>query len=163
MGFCVLPPAIILPFLVERCPAGKYYDDEAGLCRSCGHGFYQPNEGSFKCLLCGLGKTTRSTEAVSSDVSKIRETHLRIMSRSILQCSLVFISLNFSRRNVGTSATVECNWPPKASVNFVLVERTVLKAWSLPVRIAPSGELHPKQALLPSKNARFLFVHQVPI
>jgi len=53
----------------ERCPAGKYYDDEAGLCRSCGYGFYQPSEGSFKCLLCGLGKTTRTTEAVSLEVS----------------------------------------------------------------------------------------------
>lgn len=53
----------------ERCPAGKYYDDEAGLCRSCGYGFYQPSEGSFKCLLCGLGKTTRTTEAVSREVS----------------------------------------------------------------------------------------------
>lgn len=52
----------------ERCPAGKYYDDEAGLCRSCGYGFYQPSEGSFKCLLCGLGKTTRTTEAVSQEV-----------------------------------------------------------------------------------------------
>jgi len=53
----------------ERCPAGKYYDDEAGLCRSCGYGFYQPSEGSFKCLLCGLSKTTRTTEAVSREVS----------------------------------------------------------------------------------------------
>ncbi|XP_050541159.1 sushi, von Willebrand factor type A, EGF and pentraxin domain-containing protein 1 [Daktulosphaira vitifoliae] len=51
----------------ERCPAGKYYDDEAGLCRSCGYGFYQPSEGSFKCLLCGLGKITRTTEAVSQE------------------------------------------------------------------------------------------------
>ncbi|XP_032681239.1 sushi, von Willebrand factor type A, EGF and pentraxin domain-containing protein 1 isoform X1 [Odontomachus brunneus] len=51
----------------ERCPAGKYYDDVAGLCRSCGHGFYQPNEGSFSCLLCGLGKTTRTAEAVSRE------------------------------------------------------------------------------------------------
>lgn len=51
----------------ERCPAGKYYDDLAGLCRSCGHGFYQPNEGSFSCLLCGLGKTTRTAEAVSRE------------------------------------------------------------------------------------------------
>ncbi|XP_059477749.1 uncharacterized protein LOC132198041 isoform X1 [Neocloeon triangulifer] len=49
----------------ERCPAGKFYDPEAGLCRSCGHGFYQPEEGSFACQLCGLGKTTRSAEAVS--------------------------------------------------------------------------------------------------
>lgn len=51
----------------ERCPAGKYYDDTAGLCRSCGHGFYQPSEGSFSCLLCGLGKTTRTGEAVSHE------------------------------------------------------------------------------------------------
>ncbi|XP_045468348.1 sushi, von Willebrand factor type A, EGF and pentraxin domain-containing protein 1 isoform X2 [Harmonia axyridis] len=50
----------------ERCPAGKFYDHEAGLCRSCGHGFYQPNEGSFSCDICGLGKTTRTTEAVSA-------------------------------------------------------------------------------------------------
>lgn len=49
----------------ERCPAGKFYDHEAGLCRSCGHGFYQPEEGSFSCEICGLGKTTRTTEAVS--------------------------------------------------------------------------------------------------
>lgn len=50
---------------VERCPAGKFYDHDAGLCRSCGHGFYQPNEGSFSCEICGLGKTTRTNEAVS--------------------------------------------------------------------------------------------------
>lgn len=54
----------------ERCPAGKFYDEEAGLCRSCGHGFFQPSEGSFKCLLCGLGKTTRTSEAVSQEVTK---------------------------------------------------------------------------------------------
>lgn len=50
----------------ERCPAGKFYDHEAGLCRSCGHGFYQPMEGSFSCEICGLGKTTRTSEAVSA-------------------------------------------------------------------------------------------------
>ncbi|ENN80781.1 hypothetical protein YQE_02790, partial [Dendroctonus ponderosae] len=49
----------------ERCPAGKFYDHEAGLCRSCGHGFYQPEEGAFGCQICGLGKTTRTNEAVS--------------------------------------------------------------------------------------------------
>lgn len=51
----------------ERCPAGKYFDHDTGLCRSCGHGFYQPNEGSFACEICGLGKTTRTSEAVSRD------------------------------------------------------------------------------------------------
>jgi ribosomal protein L37E len=57
--------------VTERCPAGKYFDDEAGMCRSCGHGFYQPNEGSFNCLLCGLGKTTRTAEAVSPEVINV--------------------------------------------------------------------------------------------
>lgn len=51
--------------ITERCPAGKYFDHEAGLCRSCGHGFYQPEEGAFSCHICGLGKTTRTSEAVS--------------------------------------------------------------------------------------------------
>nr|XP_022919679.1 sushi, von Willebrand factor type A, EGF and pentraxin domain-containing protein 1 isoform X1 [Onthophagus taurus] len=49
----------------ERCPAGKYYDHDAGLCRSCGYGFYQPDEGQFSCKICGLGKTTRTNEATS--------------------------------------------------------------------------------------------------
>ncbi|XP_069668601.1 uncharacterized protein uif isoform X2 [Periplaneta americana] len=64
-GVTIAPGARSANDCKERCPAGKYFDDEAGLCRSCGHGFYQPNEGSFSCLLCGLGKTTRATEAVS--------------------------------------------------------------------------------------------------
>lgn len=51
--------------ILERCPVGKFYDHEAGFCRSCGHGFYQSNEGSFSCEICGLGKTTRTNEAVS--------------------------------------------------------------------------------------------------
>lgn len=60
---------VISVIFAERCPAGKYLDPEAGLCRSCGHGFYQPNEGSFSCMLCGLGKTTRTTEAVAQEVT----------------------------------------------------------------------------------------------
>ncbi|XP_063243609.1 sushi, von Willebrand factor type A, EGF and pentraxin domain-containing protein 1 isoform X2 [Bacillus rossius redtenbacheri] len=64
-GVTVAPGARSAADCKERCPAGKYFDDEAGLCRSCGHGFYQPSEGSFSCLLCGLGKTTRTSEAVS--------------------------------------------------------------------------------------------------
>lgn len=49
----------------ERCPAGKFLNPDSGLCRPCGHGFFQPNEGSFNCYICGLGQTTRSTEAKS--------------------------------------------------------------------------------------------------
>lgn len=49
----------------ERCPAGKFLDPESGLCRPCGHGFFQSKEGSFGCELCGLGQTTRSAEATS--------------------------------------------------------------------------------------------------
>jgi hypothetical protein len=49
----------------ERCPPGKYLDNDTGFCRSCGYGFFQPNEGSFTCDICGLGQTTRTTEAKS--------------------------------------------------------------------------------------------------
>ncbi|XP_055635764.1 uncharacterized protein LOC129775276 isoform X1 [Toxorhynchites rutilus septentrionalis] len=49
----------------ERCPAGKYLDTDSGLCQSCGYGFYQSNEGSFSCEICGLGQTTRIAEATS--------------------------------------------------------------------------------------------------
>lgn len=53
-----------------KCNAGKYYDESVGLCRSCGHGYYQPNEGSFGCLPCGPELTTRSAEAISKDECK---------------------------------------------------------------------------------------------
>ncbi|GAB6028275.1 hypothetical protein CHUAL_002455 [Chamberlinius hualienensis] len=49
----------------ERCSPGKYYEEGAGLCRSCGHGFYQPDEGKFRCLPCSFGLTTRTAEATS--------------------------------------------------------------------------------------------------
>ncbi|CAA3006472.1 sushi, von Willebrand factor type A, EGF and pentraxin domain-containing 1 isoform X1 [Olea europaea subsp. europaea] len=49
----------------ERCAPGKFYDDQAALCRSCGYGFFQPLEGSFACQPCGQGLTTRSLEASS--------------------------------------------------------------------------------------------------
>lgn len=53
-----------------KCSAGKYYDESIGLCRSCGHGNYQPNEGSFGCFSCGPELTTRSAEAISKDECK---------------------------------------------------------------------------------------------
>lgn len=49
----------------ERCPAGKYFDESSELCKSCGYGQYQPEEGQFSCKLCGLGKTTQKMDAVS--------------------------------------------------------------------------------------------------
>ncbi|XP_013781236.1 uncharacterized protein LOC106465521 [Limulus polyphemus] len=49
----------------ERCSAGKYYDETVGLCRPCGYGLYQPQEGSFNCIPCGPSLTTRSSTAVS--------------------------------------------------------------------------------------------------
>lgn len=49
----------------ERCAPGKHYDEQAQLCRSCGYGYYQPAEGSFSCIACGPGMTTRSMEPQS--------------------------------------------------------------------------------------------------
>ena len=37
------------------------------ICRPCGYGKYQPEEGSFSCRLCGIGKTTRTKVAVSEE------------------------------------------------------------------------------------------------
>lgn len=55
----------------ERCAAGRYFDEEIGVCRSCGYGYYQPEEGKFACTRCARGLTTRTREAVSS--SECRE------------------------------------------------------------------------------------------
>ena len=49
----------------QRCSPGKYFDEAAELCKSCGYGQFQPDEGQFGCKLCGLGKTTRTMDAVS--------------------------------------------------------------------------------------------------
>lgn len=54
----------------ERCSPGKYYDEATSLCRPCGHGFYSLREGSFTCIPCGPGLTTRSAEA--SSISECR-------------------------------------------------------------------------------------------
>lgn len=51
----------------ERCPVGQYFDKIVDLCRPCGYGKYQPEEGKFSCRLCGIGLTTRTKEAVSVD------------------------------------------------------------------------------------------------
>ena len=40
---------------------------EVNICRPCGYGKYQPEEGSFSCRLCGIGKTTRTKVAVSEE------------------------------------------------------------------------------------------------
>lgn len=49
----------------ERCAAGKYFDEQTEVCRSCGYGYYQAEEGKFSCKRCDRGLTTRTKEAVS--------------------------------------------------------------------------------------------------
>jgi len=49
----------------EKCAAGHYYDTITDLCRPCGHGRFQPEEGQFTCELCGVGLTTRTKKAIS--------------------------------------------------------------------------------------------------
>jgi len=49
----------------EKCAAGNYYDEVTDLCRPCGHGRYQADEGKFTCDLCGVGLTTRTKKAIS--------------------------------------------------------------------------------------------------
>lgn len=51
----------------EKCAAGHYYDKVTGLCRLCGFGRYQPEEGKFTCELCSVGLTTRTKKAITAD------------------------------------------------------------------------------------------------
>lgn len=109
----------------ERCPAGKFYDDNVGLCRSCGHGFYQPNEGSFSCLLCGLGKTTRTAEAVSHEECRDEcgsgqqlavEGKCEPCSRGTyrtqgVQAACQACPLGRTTPNMGSAAVEECSLP----------------------------------------------------
>lgn len=67
----------------------------------------------------------------------------------------------FFCRNVETNVKVECSWPPRVSVSFVLVEHIALVALSLLVTIVLWDEPHPKGVPLPLKNARCLSVYQV--
>jgi hypothetical protein len=144
----------------ERCPAGKYYDDEAGLCRSCGYGFYQPSEGSFKCLLCGLGKTTRTTEAVSQEVRAVVVDHSSSGLQKTKSINLWFCK--FVRRNAETSVPTVCIWASKANANRVREERTGPKAWNqLASNVPPAGPPS-NLVLLASRNARCPSVCQVP-
>ncbi|KAF7987305.1 hypothetical protein HCN44_003067 [Aphidius gifuensis] len=109
----------------ERCPAGKFYDDNDGLCRSCGHGFYQPNEGSFSCLLCGLGKTTRTAEAVSHEEcrdecgsgqqlaaeGKCEPCPKGTYRSQGVQAACQACPLGRTTPNIGSSAVEECSLP----------------------------------------------------
>ena len=63
---CLLYP-VFLSILTVKCKRGMYYDnllggsvDVEGLCVPCEFGQYQPNEGKFKCIPCGIGLTTRT-------------------------------------------------------------------------------------------------------
>ena len=51
----------------EKCPAGKFFSDEAQRCVNCGFGHYQPAEGSFTCRSGAAGLTTRTDQAISAD------------------------------------------------------------------------------------------------
>jgi len=51
----------------KSCPAGRYFDVITGLCRTCGHGRYQSEPGQFSCIMCPVGFTTRTKEAITPD------------------------------------------------------------------------------------------------
>ena len=51
----------------EKCSPGYYYDEVPELCRACGHGKYQAEEGKFSCNLCPPGFTTRTKKATSAE------------------------------------------------------------------------------------------------
>jgi hypothetical protein len=66
-GVTKMPGARSSTMCKERCSAGMYYDEENSLCRVCGFGSYQPDEGQFSCLACGPGLTTRTDRALAQE------------------------------------------------------------------------------------------------
>lgn len=82
----------MVSFLAERCLPGMYFDDSVNKCQPCGHGFYQPNEGSFSCISCGPDLTTKSNKAVSFQECRGKATKI-ILYITILEKG-VFISFH---------------------------------------------------------------------
>jgi hypothetical protein len=52
---------------LARCEAGHFLNLATGLCESCGYGFFQPQNGMFSCIPCGIGKTTLEKTSMSED------------------------------------------------------------------------------------------------
>ncbi|KAI1733257.1 EGF-like domain-containing protein [Ditylenchus destructor] len=50
-----------------RCEPGHFFNVEHNSCEACGYGFYQPSNGAFECLPCGIGKTTLETISTQED------------------------------------------------------------------------------------------------
>ena len=52
----------------EKCQRGMFFDKYDGeLCKPCDFGTYQPEEGKFKCVSCGVGLTTRTKNAIDKN------------------------------------------------------------------------------------------------
>ena len=75
-----------------RCSPGHYYDEESRICRLCGNGFYQPNEGAFSCISCEQGFTTRSNEAVSAQECRRKFDLKRLKSRQYILLIVYLLS-----------------------------------------------------------------------
>lgn len=50
---------------LARCDVGHFLNLVNGQCEACGYGFYQPQDGMFMCIPCGIGKTTLEKTATS--------------------------------------------------------------------------------------------------
>ncbi|XP_033732292.1 uncharacterized protein LOC117321818 [Pecten maximus] len=52
---------------VPNCTLGQYYSEVSGTCELCGRGTYQDEPYQTNCTQCGLGTTTRTAGATTSD------------------------------------------------------------------------------------------------
>uniref|UniRef100_A0A915DMT8 Tyrosine-protein kinase ephrin type A/B receptor-like domain-containing protein n=1 Tax=Ditylenchus dipsaci TaxID=166011 RepID=A0A915DMT8_9BILA len=50
-----------------KCEPGHFLNVQHNSCEPCGYGFYQPLNGAFECLACGIGKTTLEPAATDEE------------------------------------------------------------------------------------------------
>jgi len=135
----------------EKCSAGFYYDKITDLCRPCGHGRYQPDEGKFSCELCGVGLTTRTKKSISVDECRAdcENGHQLGLSGTCEECHIgSFRTQNVHRgcqnctdgtttRKAGSVAEDDCNIPICVAGQFLSAADNMCKA-------CPVGQYQPE-------------------
>jgi len=136
----------------EKCSAGQYYDKVTELCRPCGYGRYQGQEGQFSCELCGVGLTTRTKKALSKadcrpdcedgyqlsvngdcQVCPIGYYRLQGRDRSCQECPL-----NRTTSSSGSKTIEDCNLP-------ICIPGQFLNANDNECRACPQGKYQPNK------------------
>ncbi len=117
----------------RSCDAGRYFDVITGLCRPCGHGRYQSQNGQFSCIMCPVGFTTRTKEAITSDECRPEcadgqqldldgncvSCPLGTYRRKGIQLACQDCPVGFTTAKVGSTEAGECSLPICTPGNYL--------------------------------------------